>query len=511
MERRRFLAWGATGTASALLSACGGGGSPDGATAAPPPAPAPPPSTGPAQAEWDGLARQLKGQLLRPGQPGYEQFRPVANARYDGVRPQALLRCADSADVQAGLAFARRLALPLTPRSGGHSYTGASTGPGLVIDVGPMDSVRLEGEIAHVGAGAKLADVYAALIAQGRCIPSGSCVSVGIAGITLGGGFGVLDRAHGLSCDALVAARLISADGRELLCSEDENSELFWALRGAGGGANFGIVSGLSLRTHAIAPLSQFRAGFGLEALPALLAAWQDWPAQGLPDTVWSQLVLAPEGCLLWGLGIGTPAEVEPVWQALLARIPQRPVMSSLQASSYQEVMLGACAGLSPAQCHLPSQHADGRLGRTAMAASSDFFDAPLPPAAAAQALAGALGARRAAGLPGTVVLNLMGGAIARVAPEASAFVHRRALFSAQYLCEFFPGASAAALAEAEQWAHGMRGLMAPWSSGRAYQNYPNALLSAPLQAYYGSNLARLQQIKARIDPQRVFGQAQGL
>ncbi|MEJ6005675.1 FAD-binding protein [Paucibacter sp. AS339] len=460
------------------------------------------------------MSQQFKGALVRPGHADYERLRLPANARYDGLRPMALLRCADAADVQAALAFARRLKLPLAPRGGGHSYIGNSTGNGLVIDVGALNSVRLQGELAVVGAGATLADVYTALLAQGRCIPSGSCLSVGIAGITQGGGFGVLDRAYGLSCDVLRAARVVTADGRDLLCNEQQNSELFWALRGGGGG-NFGIVTEFSFQTHATQALTQFSADFQQADLAEVLAAWSAWP-QTMPDAIWSQLLLTPQGgCRVWGICSGGEALLQAHWQALLTRIGRNPLTPpSVQARSYQEVLLGNCAGTDPASCHLPSQNPAGRLGRVAMAASSDFFDKALDAnaaAAMASALRSAMDERRSSGRSGSIIMNLMGGAIGRIAPEASAFVHRQAQFSAQYYCEQFPGSPASVLEEAELWAQGMRQKMSPWSSGRAYQNYLNTLLPNPLQAFYGGNLARLQALKTSIDPEGLFKQTLGL
>ena len=508
MDRRRFLTYGSGAPLAALLSACGGSGGET--TPEPTPTPTPfPPSSGPAASEWDALASQLKGQLIRPGHVDYERLRRPANARYDAVLPQALIRCTGTADIQAGLAFARRLKLAVLPRGGGHSYIGNSTGSGLVIDVGAIDGVRLEGELAVVGAGAKLSDVYEALITQGRCIPSGSCVTVGIAGITPGGGFGVLDRAYGLTCDVLRSARVVSADGTELLCDTGQNADLFWALRGGGGG-NFGIVSEFTFQTHALTPLQQFGADFALADLPAVLAAWSKWP-KSMPEQIWSQLVVSGGGGYLWGVSIGSEAELRPHWQSLLVQIGRTALNPSVQARSYREVMLGACATLSLAQCHLPGQNVAGQLGRVAMAASSDFFDSLADPQGMAAALIMAVNERRSAGRPGSVIMNLMGGAIGRVAPEATSFVHRQALFSAQYYAEYSPAASAAELNEGEQWVHGMRQTLRPWSTGRAYQNYLDALIPNPEEAYYGNNLARLKQIKAKFDPTALFKQAQGI
>lgn len=492
MKRRRFVL-GLGGAAA--LSSCGGGGSPS-------PAPLPAPAPAPGGPDWDALSRQLQGSLLKPGQPDFDRVAHGANARYDALLPQAIARCTGAADVAAALAFARQQKIAFTSRSGGHSYLGASSGSSLLIDVGGMDGVQLEGDLATVGAGAKLADVYDTLIAAGRCIPSGSCVTVGITGITLGGGIGVLDRAYGLSCDALQSARVVTADGQQLECSATQQPDLFWALRGGGGG-QLALVTSLSFQTHAVAPLAQFGASFDLSELPAVMAAWQAWP-QVLPDTVWSQLALSGQGVYLWGIAIGDTAAVQPLWNGLLARIGRTPPDSALQARSYRDVMLSGCATLSRAQCHLTSQNAAGQLDRVAMAASSDYFDAPLD-ATGIAALGTALAQRRDSGRAGSVLLNLMGGAIARVAPDATAFAHRRALFSAQYLAEFQVGTPAAMLDEAASWTHGMRTTMQAWSSGGAYVNYLDGLLANAAEAYYGANLARLRQLKQAWDPSGLF------
>lgn len=521
MERRQFLGWGAGASTAALLAACGGGG--DGAptpaptptpTPAPAPAPSPAPSPapvpGPDAAAWNGLAGRLQGQLLRPGQADFDRYAKVANARFDAVAPLALVRCGTAADVVAALAFAREQGLTLVPRGGGHGYLGNGTvAGGLVVDVGPLDRVALDGTVATVGAGAKLSDVYEYLIARGRCIASGSCVTVGIAGIAQGGGFGIVDRAYGLTCDALLSAKVVTADGRELECSAAQNADLFWALRGGGGG-QFAVVTEFRFDTHATTPLTRFGAQFTLADLPAVLDAWQRWPQQGLPDAIWSQLVASPQGaCTLWGVAAGGAEVVAPHWQPLLNRIGRAPLNQSVETYGYREMMLGGCGTLTTAQCHLPNQHAEGRLGRVAMAASSDFFDAPLPPAGAAALLA-AMQAR--SGRAGVAILNLMGGAIGRVAADATAFAHRGALFSAQYVAEYAPGTSAATLDEAAQWAHGLRAQMAPWSSGRAYANYLDGLIADPGPAYWGANLARLRRIKTEVDPGHLLRPpAQGL
>jgi len=498
MQRRQALTWATGSMAAWLLPGCGGGGG----ASVPTPTPTPTPTPSPFPADWEPLGRQVQGELLLPGQAAFDAMRRVANARFDDRLPLAVLRCASAADVQAGLAHALARRLPVSLRSGGHSYVGSSTGSGLVIDVGPLNSVQLQGDVAVVGAGATLADVYGTLLPLGRSVASGSCLSVGIAGITMGGGFGVVDRSQGLTCDQLLGAQLVTPDGRLVDCDAQQQADLFWALRGGGGG-HLGVLTQLRLRTHALGPLQQFEADFPLDALPAALAAWQDWQAQGLPDAIWSQFVL-PAGSpqfRIWGVAAGDSAALQPFWTSLLQRIGRAPSFERWQASSYGSVMMGACQGYSLPQCHLPSQREGGLLRRVSMTAASDFFDRPLDAAGIAGLSAG-VAARQGTGV---VVLNLMGGAIARVAPEATAFAHRRALFSAQYLCEYASGTAESTLAGAEQWAQGMRERLQPWSSGGAYVNYPNALQGRAAEAFFGANLARLRAIKAAVDPQGVL------
>jgi FAD/FMN-containing dehydrogenase len=379
-----------------------------------------------------------------------------------------------------------------------------------------MDAVRVDADTAVVGAGARLIDVYDKLAASGVSIPAGSCPTVGIAGLALGGGIGVVDRAHGLTCDTLVGATLVTANGRTLAVDADREPELFWALRGGGGG-NFGIVTELRFRTHRTTDLTIFRAGFDLDDAADVLAAWQAWP-EGLPDGIWSQASFwfgeDPGGprVSVWGVGMGTPADVEPHWSRFLAATRREPQYAGTTMLSYRDTMLASagCRDLSVSQCHLRGQTPDAVLPRVAMAATSDFFDGPLP-AAGLDALLQAIRARVAARRNGGVLLDLMGGAIARVAPDATAFVHRRALFSAEYVVQLPEGSSAKLVDEGGEWANGMRAVMKPWSSGGAYQNYVDPLLRAWATAYYGDNFARLVRVKAQYDPEGLFSSPQGI
>jgi FAD/FMN-containing dehydrogenase len=502
LDRRHFIA--AAGSATALgLSACGGGGG-----AAPPPPP-------PAAPDWAALAGRLQGSVLLPGAAGFALAAPVFNLVYDATVPQALVRCASADDIALALAFARANHLAFAVRSGGHGYTGNSATTGMVIDVGPMNAIAVGSGTATIGAGAKLVDIYDQLAGAGVCIPSGSCPTIGIAGITQGGGIGLVDRAYGLTCDNLVAAQVVLADGSVVTCDASSHADLFWALRGGGGG-NFGVVASMTFSTFATRDVTTFSADFAWADAARVFAAWQAWP-QAIPDTIWAGLVLGTSGSAggtpaieLSGLCIGSPADFAPYWAGFLAAAGVAPTSQASVSKTFHAAMLASCGSRSVSQCHLAGETADGSIGRVSFAASSDFFNATLPPEGI-QAMLDQMQSLQAGGVAVIVILDLMGGAIGRVPPEATAFVHRNAVFSAQYYRSSAANWSADQATQAQDVVSGLRTTMAPWSSGEAYQNYLDPRLADWQSAYYGANYARLRQVKTAYDPMQVFKAMQGV
>src|SRR5579885_2702146 len=236
MSRREFLILGAMGTLSTLLIGCQGGPitSKPTATAI---RSTPAPTATATDNDWAQLASALQGSLIRSDNPRYLTALQLFDPRYDSVRPAGIAYCASATDVQTCLAFVRRFSVPFAIRSGGHSYAGYSTTTGLIVDVTGMHAITVDaaGGTATIGAGARLIDVYAALAQQGMALPAGSCPTVGIAGLTLGGGVGVIGRKFGLTCDNLLSAQVVVADGRILTCDANHDPDLFWALRGGGG------------------------------------------------------------------------------------------------------------------------------------------------------------------------------------------------------------------------------------------------------------------------------------
>src|SRR3954449_10536055 len=200
------------------------------------------------------LRGSVKGEVLTPGDAGYDEARTVFNAMID-KRPVAIVRCVDPHDVMAAIDLARVRAAEVSIRSGGHGVTGSQlTDGGIVIDLGPMKRVAVDAEARTVRAqaGVTWGELDAATQEHGLAVTGGRVPSTGIAGLTLGSGSGWIERKFGFTCDNLIEADVVTADGRFLRANEVENADLFWALRGGGG--NFGVVTQFTFKLHRVGP-----------------------------------------------------------------------------------------------------------------------------------------------------------------------------------------------------------------------------------------------------------------
>lgn len=512
---RRAVLRGLAGTAGLLaLDACGHGRprvpSPSASSRAPA-------SAGPTAADWDGLRRRISGTLRRPDDSGYTSTVQLFNRRFDGIHPAGVVSAASVTDVQAAVSFARDHGLPVTARSGGHSYAGASTNHGLVVDLRPMAAIRTDGPTATVGTGAALVDVYAQLAARGVSVPAGSCPAVGLAGLALGGGQGVVSRRYGLTCDRITSAQVVLADGRVVTASADSEPDLLWALKGAGAG--FGIVTSLDLRTHTTSGLSTSYHAYPWSAAASVLTAWMaHLPAAD--RSVWStcHLLATSDGtgptvtvsCVRVGASDGLRSALAP----FLAAAGTAPSSASYRDRSYLDTMLleAGCADTPVAGCHIAGQSPAGTLPRDAFVAASDFFTAPID-SAGVDALAGAIEARqRDASLGvGGAAFDTWGGATGDVAPDATAFVHRNVAFGAQYTASWAGQPGNGPLPANQASLDAIKATVSAAATGAAYQNYADPTLSDPGTAYYGANLPRLQRLKATYDPHDVFRAPGGL
>ncbi|MGP4002645.1 FAD-binding oxidoreductase [Streptomyces sp. 8N706] len=469
-------------------------------------------------ADWSALGRGLDGGLVRPGDADWSAARRLYNTRFDGLRPAAVAYIANTADAAECLAFARRHSIPVSIRNGGHSYAGWSSGNGrLVIDVSKLDRIT-SGSTATIGAGAKLIDVYTRLGAHGLTVPGGSCPTVGISGLTLGGGHGVVSRAYGLTCDSLVGATLVTADGRTLRCDKEHHSDLFWALRGAGNG-NFGVVTELRFRTHRTPEAASAHLNWPWAKAAAVIRAWQEWgPAQD--DEIWSAAHLSAAAggtprVTVSIFSLGTYSGLKNAVDRLADRVGAPASSVSLRRRGYQEAMTGyaGCSTYTTDQCHLPGttpgRRPGGVLKRETYLARSDFYDRSLSAEGIRVLIDRTERYSRVGGRgSGSIQLTALGGAVNRVAPGATAFVHRRSRVLAQYVAAYPAGGSGS---RQSAWLDGLHQAMRRHASGAAYQNYTDAKLRDWRRAYYGSAADRLTQLKKKYDPDRLFDFPQAL
>jgi FAD/FMN-containing dehydrogenase len=459
-------------------------------------------------ADWGALQGAIEGDVVLPGSSDYESVRKPVMARFEQVRPAAVVRCATPADVAATLAVAGRLGMPLVVRSGGHSVAGRSSTDGVVLDVSPMGSVELAGGVATVGAGVRLGDLYDALATHGLTIPAGCGPSVGIAGLTLGGGLGILGRKHGLTCDHLLGAQVVLADGRVIDCDQDHDGELFWALRGAGGG-HFGVVTSLVFGTLAAPATTVFHMTWPPAAAAALVQAWQGW-APDAPDEVDATLRLtaAADGERLPGVEVvasvlDREADATELLGELVGRVGADPVEVSRRDLPHRSAKR-YLEGLGSVEDRHERSGPEQLPPPGHLFTKSEFFRRPLPGETVA-ALVEHLTQGLAPGQSREVDFLPWGGAYNRVPADATAFAHRAERFLVQHLVEVGADAAPAERGAARDWLARSWALVHPWGSGGVYPNFPDPDLQDSAHAYHGTNYDRLRRVKAAYDPGGFF------
>jgi FAD/FMN-containing dehydrogenase len=452
------------------------------------------------------LAKEVRGPVFDRSSPAFARGRLTYNERFDSVQPRGIVRPVSVADIRATVLWARRNDVHLVARAGGHSYAGYSTTQGgLVVDLRRMNGIivdRGSGTVT-VGAGARMIDLQAALARHGCAIPTGSCATVGIAGLALGGGIGFVSRAFGTASDNLRSIGIVTADGRYLVCDAARHHDLFWACRGGGGG-NFGIVTHFVFRTRPVETVSYFVARWPWDAAKDVVGTWQRF-APAAPDNLFAICALGAGSGGLTVQCLGQHLGAESELRNLLA--PLRGVDGaelSTGSSSYLDAQLrwAGCLGKTVGQCHSAGESPDGTLGRAKFRAKSDYLAEPLTRVGIALVTRWIERAQQRQFRSVALLLDSYGGAINRVPPDATAFVHRNALFSAQYLAYWDRASDEAGAAS---WLRGFHGEMRPHVSGFAYQNYVDPDLADWRHAYYGANYERLRFVKKRVDPDWFF------
>ena len=449
----------------------------------------------PPASAWKTLAKELVGTLLRPGDDGYVTAAHTFDPRRDSLRPLAIARVAGPDDVAAVFAFCRQYGIGPRPRSGGHSYVGASTGTGvMVIDTGALDTIHYYpgSKTVTIGPGVRLGDLHAALDRHGRTVPTGTCPTVGAAGLTLGGGIGTESRLYGLTADALTGATMVGPLGHPHKPSADSDAELFWGLRGGGGG-NFGIVTRLSFKTHPALPGTIFRLGWGHNDNHRVLLGWQERLAH-MPRRSWANLHLdTGDGAVTPSItgvcwGSGATAEIN----ALINAIGKQPLSSRLYPESHAGAM---------------SWFAGGANGyrRQSWYAGSDVVGHTISSGQARdiiEAVATWNGSGGAA-----AIFDPLGGAVSDPKVGDTAFRWRNAHANVQWYAGL-SNTSAGNLARAADWVSRCHAAAEPCSVG-GYINYLEP--GRKLSSYYGANYDRLVALNEQYDPHRVLNAAYSL
>jgi len=389
--------------------------------------------------------------------------------RFAAIRPSAVRACATPPDVAAVFSAARRTGQAVAVRSGGHCFAGRSTTTGVVIDVSPMSGVEADGDRAVIGAGTRLAEVYAALAAHGRTIAAGCGPTVGISGLTLGGGLGILGRRYGLTCDQLLAATLVLPDGRVIEADDD----LMWMLRG--GGAP-GVVTSLTFRTVPAPDSTAFRLMFPAGAAADVLDAWQAC-LPGLDDAMAPSLVITAADAGDVSVAVFGAAPDDAALDDLVGRLGVRPSSDVRRHGTHLQTKQWLSAGADTPDPRWAYLH-------------SEYFRRPVP----AGDLIARLRADRRPGEERELDFSPWGGAYNRVAADATAFPHRDARFLLKQTATVSPGDRPG------PWLDDSYALTHRLGTGGAYPNFPDPTLTGE-EPYYLGNTVRRAAIRARYDP----------
>jgi hypothetical protein len=431
--------------------------------------------------------------LLRPGDAQFSANEPAFNARTQ-LTPQLRAMCKTATGVGVLVDWCRTNNLPFALRCGGHSYEGFSQSTSVVIDTRLINAIGVDtaAKTVTAGAGASLGAVYKAVWPHNLAFAAGSCPTVGVSGHALGGGYGNLARPFGLTCDNLLSVDLVDPQGQQVHADAQRNPDLFWACRGGGGGS-FGVATAYRFALRRLTSVLVFRidwSGLSAARAAAIMKQWQAWAPQA-PASINVTLLITRHtsggiDLRCSGQSIGSQTELK----RELKTLSSAPQIKSMPFSASINYFAGGTSGWD--------------YQSAPMKGKSDYATSPLSDAGLA-ALMNEVDAKKTI----YVICDAYGGAIADVAPDATAFAHRKGtLFSIQYASQW------RSATDTPQRLADMRDLyaaMRPSVSGGAYVNYCDLDLPNWQNAYWGANLARLKQIKSAFDSGNVFRHAQSV
>ncbi len=470
--------------------------------------------------DWNSLGRHLDGDLVLPSDSRYGQAREQSLAQFDDANPMAVAYCETARDVQTVIAFAQDNAVHTVPRSGGHSFGGYSTTSGMILDVSRLNQVTTDGTHVTIGAGTQLVDALAALTPHGLALASGLCPTVGAGGFIQGGGIGHQTRKYGLACDRLVSADVVLANRRVVRASERENPDLFWALRGNGGG-NFGVVTSYTLEPVRRDTLIGYRLAWLGGDSAAQIENWQQWVLTA-PNDLSSMLIAgtrspAPEVVVMVsGTWYGTMEELNRHLDELVGMTGAPPAQRIVGESSVRDAMMQiyGCATLTAEQCHRVGTSPEAQLPRLNFYRTRcRMFDEAVPRAdveAALAVLADPTHFRE--GQSRKLYFEALGGAANEPGRTDTAYVHRTTTILAGFTADLSdPAYTDEDAAACESWLADGFAVLDRHSLRESYQNYMDPALRDWRRAYYAENYPRLVRVKRAYDPHRFFRFARGI
>lgn len=445
------------------------------------------------------MGRDLEGRLLFPDDEAYAFAAWPNNARWAHIRPQAIAVCANEHDVQRCIAWARDTGQAFVIRSGGHSYAGFSTTPGLLIDVKEMNQVQpdLRQGTVTVQGGANNQDMAIALRSHGVAVPAGRCATVGVAGLVLGGGWGFSASRSGLTCDSLLATQVVLASGEAVQASAASHPDLFWAMQGGGGG-NFGVNTLFTFKLHQVQGVTAFHIEWPPQKQIEVLTALQMLqlnharqistrtkarPLQAGAFPARDQIRVETLG-MFWGNKRELLDALAPVYAILKPSVTEINEMDFWSARDY--LLTDDPFGLYD----LRSSYVERILSEDALDTMLSWMSR-WPGGSVAQENLG--------------ILFAMGGAVNDIAVDASAYCHRNAQFIFEMEAQWGPIDAPALIARQKHWLAEYFEAMQRFVLPQSYQNFMNRDLPNWASAYYGANLPRLSRIKQTYDPHNLF------
>ncbi len=471
ISRQVFLRGGLGTVAGLLLGSCGETDSPGPQALADAP-------------DWGALGGNIQGQVTLPSSADYAGAKNLFNSRFDNSTPAAVVTVQSTGDVQQAVAFAAQNGVQVAARSGGHSYIGASSANGVMV----VDLRQLPGGITYddqsglatIPAAAELDSVQTTLAGQGRLIPSGSCPTVGVAGLTLGGGLGSDARQWGLTCDALVSASVVLPSGDAITATATDNADLYWALRGGGGG-NFGVVTSFTLRTFATTDRDVVYLVFPAGSAEQVILGWNQWLSNA-DRAIWGMVNVtagqASPGC---SVTLATPPGDGPGRAGdIIAAIGVQPTSNTNQTLSRMDFVHYFEGG-------------DQAWHPRVFVAGSDIVGEMTP--SAAQAIVAAATAWPQDAGPAAAVIESLSGAVNDVDPGGTAFPWRRQAASIQWYSEPSPPNT---VEVGDAWLVAAHQAMGANSVG-GYVNYVE--LGSTASRYFGGNLSQLNAVRQQYDP----------